>query len=513
MKNPRITTKISPDHHHPNTPAPQWTDLPKDFLFRIIPFLDSKTDLNRIRAVCPSWRAALPLAELPVHKPYIQVPSLGDGNNHPLFLLETTFYYLSPLSSPSSSSGCGGGGWVARMGEIGTKKWKLLNPLSYSQEHEHHYFYTEPTVTGEINLLDIRVFELSRPMSLVHKLDYSAEPISMKVVGGWDFTSTYPFVVLVLLEPQFEQKIRNEQHGGLILWRLGEQEWLRIEGSQEINTGTIRHIIDIGFHKGKFYVFEAGSADGAELWRVRVINPRNSLISEEFISGPDIWAPNNILLPGVSRGFPLWSLDMVPSKSKGCLYLVIVGLADKDDRDKDGNLIKKMCVLLMKEQEESSQWELVENLGDEILFVGYNVSFSLPSSAGNLPQWKPNSICTFTTRVSLNGYEVYRSEGRGPQMPKGTECLQFLNYPSYNRFFSLFDMEERDKGGVFFHHMSEEDQELYTGLFFPPPDWVKWRCPSLNNIEVKLHGLRFRDRNHDHYNYDDDDDDEEEEED
>ena len=59
-------------------------------------------------------------------------------------------------------------------------------------------------------------------------------------------------------------------------------------------------------------------------------------------------------------------------------------------------------------------------------------------------------------------------------------------------FFKLFDMNDEEKGIVSF---GELDKEVYTGLFFPPPPWMKWGCPSLGNVEVKLHNLKFSDGN------------------
>ncbi|KAL2944689.1 hypothetical protein RDABS01_033036 [Bienertia sinuspersici] len=488
--NVNITTMETAEDNH--LQIRQWADLPKDVLFRIILYADMKVDVPRVRGVCTSWRSALPLSELPAREPHIQVPSLGEGNNlPPLFLLESIFYFISPLSSSAGGSNCGG--WIARVGETGTNKWHLLNPLKNDHspyEHDIKYLYTEPPISGVINLLDCRVFELARSMSLVHKFDYrNAKDISNKVVGGWDFASSYLFAALVHLEQK-----QDGVQGDLLLWRLGDQQWLKIMATDD----TSLRVLEIAFHNGKFYIFEVMSNIQ---WGVRVLNPGDSSMSQLFINGPDILLPaqDSPLMFGVDGdSYALWGgVYLMPSKSKSCLYLVIDGVAFRRDTNK---LIRKMIVYLMKEDEEI-KWERVENLRNEIFFLGSYISFVLPSSAQNLPQWRHNSICSFSNNRNVQWYEVhYKTQGGDRRMPEGVECLERVHYPSYKRYLSLFIMDENEKGVVPFDEMPE-DEDVYTGVFFPPPAWVKWHCPSLNNGEVRLDGLGFRDPNAD----DDDD--------
>ncbi|CAO2835916.1 unnamed protein product [Amaranthus hypochondriacus] len=171
----------------------KWADLPVDILIRILKHgHDLNTDLTRLRGVCPSWRSALPLQQhYPSFRSHIQVPSLADGTwcDHPLYLLETAFYFFSPIT-PSGDGASDSSGWLARMGQIAPNKWRLLNPLSYYHNFYHPkviggnvYLLTDPSIVGEINLLDCRVFILAKALTLVIDLDFNAKPISNKVVG------------------------------------------------------------------------------------------------------------------------------------------------------------------------------------------------------------------------------------------------------------------------------------------------------------------------------------------
>ncbi|XP_021755487.1 putative F-box protein At3g25750 [Chenopodium quinoa] len=466
-------------NHHSNTK--KWADLPKDVLHLIAYHLDFKTDLPRIRSVCPSWRSALPLADFPLREIHLEVPPLEYNNNKalvpllgyaintnkPIYLLKTRYYLFYPLpGSPCR------GGWIARMGELGLNKWRLLSPLSSDSKFKR-YLYTDPLIVGEINLLDFRVVELARPMSLVYDLDYNAQPISKKVVQG-------ARAVLVLLDDEL----------GLMLWRFGDHQWVKIEDQQQDHYVRFK---DIEFHNGNFYAFRMTSISQFQVW---VINPGNLSIMKQEIDVPGILQLNE-------GKYSCMDANFVPSKSNGCLHLTI------DVEAREGKICRHKLVLMLREEKDEmkSKWERVENIGNMTFFIGSNVSFALPPPPRSLALWKPNSIYSFNTSgtVWLTRNNNIKLASWNPHcMSEGSECFRRmiyhtfkghfnlfimgenddLVYPTYNDYFNLFIMNEYDKGG---DEMScEKRQELSTRLFFPPPSWVKWRCPSLNNIEIRL---------------------------
>jgi len=66
-------------------------------------------------------------------------------------------------------------------------------------------------------------------------------------------------------------------------------------------------------------------------------------------------------------------------------------------------------------------------------------------------------------------------EGRYGKKPEGAELLKSITYARYWMYFRIFNLEEEDRGVLPFERLPKR---LYTGMFFPPPAWVKWHCPS-----------------------------------
>ncbi|KMT01154.1 hypothetical protein BVRB_9g224050 [Beta vulgaris subsp. vulgaris] len=73
-------------------------------------------------------------------------------------------------------------------------------------------------------------------------------------------------------------------------------------------------------------------------------------------------------------------------------------------------------------------------------------------------------------------------------MPEGAKCLKRINFAEYFRYFEMFDVEKKDGFMIPFQELSKE---VYTGIYFPPPAWVRWYCPSLGNVEVRLDNLQY----------------------
>lgn len=338
--------------------------------------------------------------------------------------------------------------------------------------------------------LDGHVHELARSLHLVEELDHNAKSLSKKVVGEWDFTSSRMFAV-VLVQLEMIDEDNASTMSDLLLLRSEEKEWFKV-----VCNGFVH---DIAFHKDKFYVFFLD-------WKVGVINPGKSLILNLFMTGPDIlpggWSnlflnfsgyPTCIKVDGIIDR--IWCIKFVPSKSNSCLYVFIRACGGDMDMFENEET-DFLYVFLMKDLE--SKWERVVNLGDEIFFIGDFVSFAFPDYAVtvNLAGRILDSICHIFAPYNFFKL-IYYGQSRNTQMPKGTDCLKHLSYPPYDKFIQFSRMEQN--GVIRFKEMREQDQDVYAQLFFPPRAWVKWCCPSLDNVEVRLDGLPFR--------HDDDDDD------
>ncbi|CAO2835925.1 unnamed protein product [Amaranthus hypochondriacus] len=411
----------------PEVKTNKWADPPADILTRIlIKHLDLNTDLTRVRGVCSSWRSSLPLYQHSSYKSHIQVPSLADGNHHrPLFLLETAFYFFSPINSSEGSSNSSG--WITRMGQIAPNKWRLLNPLSYADSYNpeangNEYMLTDPPIVGEINLLDCRVFMLAKVLTLVDELDFNAKPISTKVVGEWDLTSsTRPLsAILVLLAPDH---VPGSLSSRILMLRpnnaqIQENEWVEISVSGLEDKKQNNFVaFDIAYCKDIFFVFQAIG----DCWRVGTVNPSiKTLVLNPFASGRIIQT--------------LSSVSLVPSKSNDCIYLVVEPIY--------GNI---QCLNLMNEVKGTSQ-----NYEDDILFCSNYVSFSFQSSKllnYTLLQDKNSMeiLYMFSNHVRFNKFTPSNSFLHSNLMPEGDKGLDLFKYRRYKENISLWHTTKIDK--------------------------------------------------------------------
>ncbi|XP_074288172.1 F-box protein At2g17036-like [Silene latifolia] len=353
--------------------------------------------------------------------------------------------------------------WLARITEVSPNKWHLLDPFNLED-----YLHSDPSVTTGINLIDSHILEVAKPWSLQA---ISGKTMSKKVVGGLNLDGTYDFDFAVLA--QLELPLRSGQ-GGLVFNRFGEK-WVRIKGTfgDDDEENRQYRILDIAYHNGLFYAFDLVN------WKVGVIDPSETEISLKFMIAPNCLGEtiDDSFSVSIDGGnYIVCGVYLVPCNAQ--LYLVI-------SSSKVGSEKATLFVFVLKQGDtiEENKWERVASLGDEILFIGYDVSFGVSSTV--LPNWKPGSICLFIRPFPLF-YDSCMSMFQG--LPEGAECIKVISYPEYWRYLRMYNMDEEEKGMVGFEELSMKE---YTGLFFPPPAWVKWSCPTLDNVDIRLHNLKF----------------------
>ncbi|XP_074288170.1 putative F-box protein At5g60060 [Silene latifolia] len=443
------------------TSTAEWSKLPSDILQHLVNYIDLTLDLPRIRGVCSSWRTSLPLNKF--HKPpsYFRVPKLDIRLQLSILLIQSRFYLISPLADNNTTP------WLVRIAETGLNKWHLLNPFNVDD-----YFHSDPPITTRINLLDFRVIEVAKPWS-VQVVSGEGHTMSKKVVGGWNLNADYIFAVLAQLEVSL-----HIGEGGLMFKRLHDRKWVPIKSTFRQNGEDSEHrILDTAYHNGLFYAFELVN------WKVGVIDPTKPDISSLiFMDAPDCHGESindqfSFLIDGVR--YILNCVCLVPCNEQ--LYLVIGSTKKRSSSSSKTTLF--VFVLKQGDKIEESKWERVTNLVDHILFIGYDVSFGVSSSI--LPNWKPGSICTFRKPFPLR-YDGCTSRFQG--LPEGGQSLKMISYPEYWRHLKMYNLKEEEKGFVGFEELSMKE---YTGLFFPPPAWVKWSCPTLDNVEFRLNNLKF----------------------
>ncbi|XP_021750849.1 F-box protein At2g17036-like [Chenopodium quinoa] len=443
--------------HHLTTGI--WSELPVNFLYGLIKYLDISTDIPHLRAVCHSWRSKLSLSLLPSYSiGFGSIPKLNFKTTLPGsgYLLASHFYLISPVNGGHCYSP-----WLVRIQGIATQKWRLFNPVNSSDP----YFLSTPRLSSEISLLDHRVLELSSPFSLISSGNKS-KVLSKKVVGGWNYlapTNLNVFAVLILLEEEFG--------GGLLFMKLGDLEWGKIEKDDD-NICNSLNIADIAFFKDDFYVFEMNT------WHVGIIDPSDCDFNEspemDFIDAPELDF-------GVSMS-DVGGVYFVPAKDD--LYLVFEVFEEIDFKE-------KLMIFMLDENE--WEWKRVTNIGDNVFFIGSDVSFAV--SAERLPGgWKSGTVCLFDR--TCKRFIDQHVKALGDEMPEGAECMDSITYPKYWKLFRMFDIDDEEKSVVPLEDL--DDKEAYTKLFFPPPPWMKWHSPSLDDVAVQLHNLKFTDADDNH---------------
>lgn len=429
------------------TPPPpvtvRWADAPNFLLLKVLSFSDLRTSVPRFRAVCRSWRSSLSNCEI------LKVPRVDEPCHHPNFLgcmanvpsnfkipdlkdylrqssIYTERYYL--LTSSKGGQAQAPAPWLVRAREYEPNKWKLLVPYDY----DPHYslIETNQKLSADINLLDCGVQEMCNSWYvLAFSQDHGLVKASKKVVGGWDFEGdSYVFTVLIHL-----QRGTYSRSYSLHLLRLDKEGKFKIDELDDCFG-----IYDIAHHNKKFYI---AWGEGQESWQIGVIDPQIPSIQITHIAGPDDQVTRSIrdvfFLPSDDNLFLLIdtsAMYLYPDFSRGGLLPYVL---------------------------KQHMWERVNSFGDNIFFIARHATFCLPPRASRKLPWKPGSVCFITSPDSASylGFQFMHKKHRSVSLSQYPHC------------FKVYNPEDPDKETVPFTKL---DPTKYTGVFYPPPHWVKW---------------------------------------
>ncbi|KAH9608809.1 hypothetical protein KSS87_015154 [Heliosperma pusillum] len=179
-----------------------------------------QTDVRRrMRAVCTSWRASVPLTTAtPNHR--VDVPNSYDYSlpKEGLYLVENTFYLITPLANPKAV-------WLVRAEERGPNLFRLRNP--YCGVYCLFYLFHPTCVTSKIdNLLDYQIRELHRSYTL--KSSHRTHPRKLFDI---DPPRVKPFRKILTLngsDSTVFTVIALSFTGFLCFWRQGDAEWTKL---------------------------------------------------------------------------------------------------------------------------------------------------------------------------------------------------------------------------------------------------------------------------------------------
>lgn len=362
--------------------AVDWTQLPRELFESISKCLTIYADYLRFRAVCHSWRSSVSNIprHLPPQLPWLMLPYTQSLQSH-LAFFDLSAQSLHLLELPEAASHrkrrCGSShGWLVILGE--TPEVLLLNPLTRSKIHLPP-LSTFPYVLS-FNYSEVgKEYELRGTFGDIHRrgLREMRDSFIKKVVLSSspqsDNNNNKNFIALaILLQPDILAYCKN-----------GDQSWTLLHSARFFCE-------DVIYHKDLFYAVDKQGA--IVVCDLHSESPSVSIIRMPIESRGDrrylVNSGDELLM--VTRYVEL-HYDGIAPYSLNAFY-------------------KTVRFEVFRMVWSGPRWEKVTSLGDRMLFVGENSSFSLPAS--DFPGCLGNSIyftdddCEFNLDSDLGEYDL-----------------------------------------------------------------------------------------------------------
>ncbi|XP_022971011.1 F-box protein SKIP23-like [Cucurbita maxima] len=384
-----------------------WSLLPKDLLYLIAQCFETPFDTMRFRSVCSSWRSVVSPRR---HRSPGRFPFLP---NHGIS--DTTWgFYLTKRSvfrigSPMDRSTAHSNDWLIKVEEDVYGRNKLANPLSKSS-----YTPLPKNFPKVLDLLIFPAFELCQEFVL-HYLNFW--PVSNRTGDASDLYREKVAYKCLNYDGSEFVLITIHVSGKLAMFKSGDGRWSMIPHS-------VLPYDDVMLFKGEFYAVDNSGATFLVESQDKI-----TLVAEPVFGGD-----KKIL---VESNGELFLVDMyltIDSKENFVL----------DDKNPESILHEKTVgfKVFKLRDDGSKKWIVVRDLGDTILFLGENCSFS--ASASGLSRCKGNCI------VFIDGFPCPCEEDDGEF--KGSDI-------------AIFCLEDGSISPLSRH-------AEYSLLFWPPPHWI-----------------------------------------
>ncbi|KAJ4974603.1 hypothetical protein NE237_007777 [Protea cynaroides] len=385
-----------------------WSELPEELIVMISDRISLYADYVRFSSVCFSWHSTLARNLCPSQQrqyfPFLLLPCEDDEENnsdtcnHYLLSLpeNNNIYHLRSLPKQSMSLYCPGSshGWLV-MVDQSTSSMNLVNPftrvqlplpsmnkfrrLLKNQPYRFGKVYTKRLLSEEINMLGVK------------KVVLSSSPSSSSLMSSSQFQSSD--VVAVAIFNGLE---------ALAFSRPGDKAWCRLTTASD-------YFVDVLFYRNHLY----------NIVRKKRCNRCRILVFRMDVDidggGPFLKLVDSIQIPE-SQHLLRWRPYMV--ESCGDLLLVARESAVKPapyfnpfEGKAIGFRVFKFC-RGNSDDNRSSTWVEIKNLGDRMLFLGVNSSLSL--SSHDFPGCRGNSI--YFTSQECRTNHLYGTQGGGYDM-------------------------------------------------------------------------------------------------
>ncbi|XP_042493888.1 F-box protein SKIP23 isoform X2 [Macadamia integrifolia] len=407
-----------------------WSQLPRDVVEVIARRLTTYFDALRFRAVCSSWRSAVSQSphRLPCHFPI--VPNEGFVETTCGFYLSKRTIYRLGLPEDRISTCIGSSeasdGWLIKVEEDVPDMMHLLNPLTETQIKPLPSMF--PKV---LDLSDLRISELGQDYVLQY-INYrpfvnsfvDAGSLYMEKVAFFSSNSSLSASSPADDNDKFAL-LTIHVSGKLAMFKSGDEKWTIIEDQRSPYD-------DVICFKGKFYAVDS-------MGRIVIVEPSATVTliasHESHVFGGDkkylVESEGDLLL--VDLYLSMDTGDDSPFENMDI---------DDDFYERIESYIVEKTVRfkVYKLYEGRQNWVELQSLGDRLLFLGDNCSFS--ASACDFPGCKGNRIYFTDAFNCSNGEDDYGFKDVGVfNLDDG--CIGPLaSYPGYSK------------------------------LFWPPPSWI-----------------------------------------
>lgn len=366
-----------------------WTQLPKDLFILIADTLDTPFDILRFRSVCSTWRSSVNPKPLRLPNRFPILPNDGISKTTWGFHLSKRTIYRISLGPkqltelPSSSEGCD---WIVKIEEDVPQRMHLLNPLSGVR------FKPLPdSFVRNLDMLKFRVSELGQEY-VMHYIDYRPYANSLG-----EASTLYMEKVVFRQDGNFDglsagvgyKLLTIHVSGRLAMYESGDKKWKVIKEMQSPYD-------DVKLYRGRFYAVD----NTGRMVMVESVS-KIELVAESLFGGDKkylVECCGRLLLVDTYL-----TMDVEEGQEDGEEQLM---------RSLNERIVRfKVYELVEKEK----KWVEMESLGDNILFLGENCTFSV--SAADLSGYEGNCIyimnCThggddITSELHATDIGVYR---------------------------------------------------------------------------------------------------------
>ncbi|KAL6522512.1 hypothetical protein OROMI_031470 [Orobanche minor] len=382
-----------------------WSNLPTELLHLISQHIPASIDLLRFRSVCTTWRAAAPAS--PSAAPRFPIlPNSGISETSWGFhLSRRTIYSLQPPFANEPP-------WIIKLEMDNPTRMHLLDPLARLQLKPLPDNF--PTM---FNFFNVRVRELGEEYALQY-INFRPTANSIGEAGNLYMEKV---AFLSNLDGGFTL-LTIHVSGRLVVFKSGDEKWRLIDYLPSPYDDVIRR-------EGKLYAVD----NMGRLVRVNTVELNVSVVANPIFGGDKKFL--------VDSDGELLLVDMYLSVGPACDLGSNEGsefYAELDCFESERTVKFKV----FKFDENVDKWMEMSDLGNMMLFLGDNCTFSASSSEiSDGDSYKGN--CIFFT-------DQYCTEGSDGV---------------WNRDVRVFDMESGSIGKICGGHICSE-------MFGGPPQWV-----------------------------------------